>query len=142
MTEIAINVQKNGEKAVRRVAMAIGTTVVMATPVDTGRARANWIASLDTPSTQISDASGRVGELGETAEIAGATIRHIRGVARSYRLGRSIHISNSLSYIMELEHGSSRQAPTGMISQAFVAGLAEAKRQKLLGNFKLVIDGI
>lgn len=104
------------------ICMDITNGVVLKTPVDTGRARANWFPSLDAPSNAIStrtDASG------------GTAINAAQGIAKE-AAGRVFYLSNNLPYIRHLEYGLygtppgsangpktiggfSKQAPAGMV---------------------------
>ena len=96
--------------------------IVLKTPVDTGRARANWFASLDVPNgtvTTKTDASGS------------NAINEARSIAQQ-AAGRVFYLSNNLPYIRHLEYGLygnpsgsangpktisgfSKQAPAGMV---------------------------
>lgn len=114
------------EKAVRRAAIAADSTVVQATPVDTGRARANWFVSIGNPVFTATDAVDPSG--------AGA-ISSGRAIASTWKLGQGpIFISNSVPYIVPLDQGSSRQAPFGMTSLAIQA----ARRQ--LAGFRILAE--
>jgi len=95
---------------------------VLATPVDTGRARANWIVSVGRPRYQTTpdvDPSG-----------AQAIAQGVRAV-QSFK-GGSIFITNSLPYIEFLEDGSSKQAPGGMTKFGVQAAEAVLSRARLL----------
>jgi len=87
------------EKTVRTIALHVWNGVTNKTPVDTGRARANWnlaTGSADT-STTIS-----------TSE------KHF---SLSKGDGKKvIYITNNLPYINMLENGSSRKATRGMVA--------------------------
>ena len=96
--------------------------IVLKTPVDSGRARANWFPSLDAPSNTVST---RVDPTGTTA------ISAAQGIAKE-AAGRVFYLSNNLPYIRHLEYGLygnpqgsangpktvggfSKQAPAGMV---------------------------
>jgi hypothetical protein len=104
-------------KLIRKAALVIDQIVVMATPVDTGRARANWVVGVDQVPTDVrgdtqSNAGGAEASLAQGQQaIAGF------GPGNSY-----IAIANNLDYVKFLEEGSSRQAPSGMVNQALEAG--------------------
>lgn len=118
-------VTRNSDRTVKKVAMAIDQTVVVATPVDTGRARANWIASLDVASqatTEATDKSGR-----QAIAAARATINGYDGDTNV-----EVHIANNLDYIGPLNTGTSAQAPRGFVRTAVRAGVAAVKGAKLL----------
>ena len=82
------------ESVFRGTSLSLFSRIIRRTPVDTGRARGNWMAGLNSPS--------------ETGGEVGAT------VARA-RLGDSLFLTNNLPYIHRLEYGSSDQAPQGML---------------------------
>jgi hypothetical protein len=124
MRVIAEVVGENAAKFVRRAAIAADQAVVLATPVDTGRARANWVTSIGRPrfvqSTSV-DPGG------------GIAISQGLSVIAGYKAGGGgIFITNSLDYIGFLEEGSSRQAPNGMTRFAIQAAQAQLKAGGLL----------
>jgi len=96
----------------RVVALHILRGVVMKTPVDTGRARANWQVGVNRrPRGQIavSESGGQRGTAG------GAAITKGTGEIATVQPGEDVWISNNLPYIEVLENGSSKQAPNGMV---------------------------
>lgn len=92
---------------VRKTAMDMFTRIVLRSPVDTGRFRANWYTSLGSPSDkkdwESEDKSGAV------------SISRINSTAQQYNLGDMIWMSNNLVYAWPLERGHSGQAPAGMV---------------------------
>lgn len=101
------------------VFMDLAKQVYQGTPVDTGRARNNWIPSVGAPSRKV--VQGGTGGLmtgeGMTAEEEG----RVKAVLKSLHalpLGRVVYLSNSLPYIVRLEHGYSKKAPQGMVRMA------------------------
>lgn len=102
--------QKTGidiETVKKKLAFDIAVRLIMRTPVDTGRARANWmmsIGSADLTTTDDTDKAGR------------STYSHMSQVLQSTdSKDSSIFITNSLPYIARLEYGYSQQAPEGMV---------------------------
>jgi hypothetical protein len=103
---------KNADQVVRKICLDLLSNIVYNTPVDTGRARANWFTSIGSPvSTTIefnasaSSAAG-VAVAQASADIAKAT-------------GNLFWISNNLPYIYRLEFEQwSKQAPNGMVRLA------------------------
>jgi len=91
--------QKLGLEALRRV--------VLKTPVDTGRARANWQTSLGSP---VEGVLNRVDPSG------GVAIAEGTGVIVAVQPFQDIWLSNNVPYIISLEDGSSKQAPAGMVA--------------------------
>ena len=94
--------EKKVERTVRAVKLELFRSVILDTPVDTGRARGNWQATLNSPATEEIE--------NESMSVA------LAGVAAN--LGKVNDVSflaNNLPYIEELEDGSSKQAPAGMV---------------------------
>lgn len=125
MGRVASKIPENADKIVRKVAMAIDQTVVLATPVDKGRARMNWIAALDTAASETTEAADPSG---------GAAIAQAAGVVAGYDgdVNQEVHITNNLPYIGPLNDGSSRQAPAGFVQQAVRAGASAVRGAKIL----------
>ncbi|MBT9158788.1 MAG: hypothetical protein DDT26_00035 [Dehalococcoidia bacterium] len=119
----AKNVPPNTDQLVRKVILAIDRAVVLATPVDTGRARANWQPSIGQPAE---------GTLPEPASpSAGRDQSDVRAVIAGYRPGLTVHITNNLPYIERLNNGSSSQAPADFVSFAILAVVRAVQRAKL-----------
>lgn len=107
----ADNLLRNTERRVKRAAMLIDQTLVTSTPVDTGRARSNWLAGIGAAP------SGTVAATSASAAIAAA-----RSAIDQYKLGSTIFIANNVSYISKLNSGSSAQAPAGFVEKAVARG--------------------
>ena len=85
----------NIEKALRITATSVFSSVVLRTPIKSGRARANWLYTMDSPAT------GTVTDVNVKPIKAGRGHTHI--------------LTNNLPYIDKLENGNSTQAPNGML---------------------------
>lgn len=129
---IATNVGENATKLVRKVALSVDTTVVMATPVDTGRARSNWQVNIGGPAKGTIEAYSPGAE-GSTGG-ANARIALALGAATiaSYKAGETIHLTNNLPYIGALNDGHSAQAPAGFVETAVLDGISQVKGARLL----------
>lgn len=92
-----------GIDSANEVAVILGLQIQkgisMKTPVDTGRARANWFMAEGAPETSTTDA--KTPKTYDRADFQGN--------------GVPIFITNSLPYIVPLEYGHSKQAPAGMV---------------------------
>jgi hypothetical protein len=112
---------------VRAVQLALFSSIIRGTPVDSGRARGNWQTSIGTP------VEGTVERLDQRGTQAIAEVRNNMGEA-----GQVTWLTNNLPYIGKLEYGGygegpntvggfSKQAPAGMVrvNMARVAGLIE-----------------
>ena len=121
-------------RIVRQGALAIDQAVVLATPVDTGRARSGWVVSLDAPADSP-DKPYAPGDKGSTgAQNAAAALAQGQAVISRYQSGRnsSVHISNNVEYIGELNNGTSAQAPAEFVEKAVQAGVAAVRGLKVL----------
>lgn len=115
-------------------ALAADQAVVMATPVDKGRARSNWIVQMDAPARTAIDAYVP-GDKGSTAGPNSASaIAQGQAVIARYDGDRNsgIAISNNLPYINALNSGSSRQAPAGFIQKAVQAAVRQVRGARFL----------
>jgi hypothetical protein len=118
---------------VRRVAFAIDRQLVMSTPVGNpdlwkrpapkgyvgGRARANWIPTLNVPATAAVEKRDKAGA---------ATMALLAPVTADFKLGDQIWLSSNIKYIQRLNEGHSTQAPAGFVELAIQSGLREAMR--------------
>ncbi len=98
LSEFAQKAGAAADEAVKNVALDVYGRVVLRSPVDTGRFRANWRIS--------------VGSLDLTTS-PGVTAKP--PILPGKVAGQVIYISNNLPYARTLEYGHSKQAPQGMV---------------------------
>jgi hypothetical protein len=129
----------NVNRAVRKLALVIDRELVLATPVDTGRARSNWIVSLGIPETEVREpykphAPGSKGGGAGTGEGANAqeALTQGAGVIARRRQGQSIHITNNVPYITKLDAGHSKQAPANFVRRSIMNGIAVLRATKVI----------
>jgi len=85
------------------------------TPVDTGWARANWIPNIGSPVGQPAGSRQQA----EGGSVPGDSAAGAAKVATSYTVSQgAVHITNNVPYILELNEGSSKQAPKGFVQSA------------------------
>lgn len=137
---VKVSVERQFTTGVRETAKAGGRTMVSTTRVDTGKARSNYIATLDTP--WLGDIPpyfpGKKLGFNEGANLNAALKQHGR-IARRYsvRKNRSIIIANSVSYIGFLNDGFISNAgnvipPGMMLALGVQAAILRAKRIRLI----------
>ncbi len=100
------------ETVVKASLVRIGTSVVVKSPVDTGRFKSNWLASYGTADTTVSmsvDPSGQ------------SSINRLRMSAQGLTFREYFYFTNSLPYAKGLEYGDSMQAPGGMVRVSVAA---------------------
>lgn len=98
--------QEWSSRLIRKSGETLYRAVFERTPIDTGRARANWNCSVNTP-----DPSFR-----ESADLDPGKAS---GAFAGAKAGDFLYITNAAPYILELENGHSDQAPDGMVRNAF-----------------------
>lgn len=131
---IADRMEANVQRITRETALAIDQTVVLATPVDTGRARSNWIVSSGGPNgnTRGPYAPGKGLGRGEGANAAAAIAQGRRAIT-THSYG-DIYVQNNLPYIGDLNAGSSAQAPANFVAKAVSTGLAAVRGRRVLNG--------
>jgi hypothetical protein len=117
------NVATKTSTLVKATASVVGETLIELTPVDTGRARTNWRASLDTPFEQLLYPSPQRPPSPEVAKQEALT--DLKRTIDQYKdYNWSIHLTNNVPYIVLLNSGSSAQAPAGFIEASVLAAKA------------------
>jgi len=104
--EWATKTERKLDLAVRKISLELFSRVILRSPVDTGRFRANWqvaIGSMPNGTLSLEDKSG-------TATVSNATAR-----SAGVKAGDVIYLANNLPYAQRLEDGYSGQAPAGMV---------------------------
>ena len=110
--------ERKMDLTVRRIAFRMFSKIVLKTPVDAGRARSNWQASIGSAATGVVDTVDQSGT---------ATIAQIGVIVANMKAGDTIYLANNLPYIRKLEEGGymagpkvvngySSQAPNGMVA--------------------------
>jgi len=94
------------EKVVRGTLFGLTNRIVKRSPVDTGRFRNNWNASVSGVNYSTTSSIDRSG---------GQAINKAKGVIDGLKIGATFYLSNNLPYAKRLEYGWSKQAPSGMI---------------------------
>lgn len=119
ISRLLVDSLENGVDLQRRIAKEVLERVATMTPVDTGRATANWRVKLNTPEDRAFPFSF------DTGMIPTTTINRGVGVMQDAKVGDNIFISNNVAsgsekdgYILKLENGASQQAPNGMVRLA------------------------
>ena len=117
------DVEDGTDRVVRQAAVAVNQTVTLSTPVDTGRARANWQVGIGAPvleATEDTDKNGNV------------TINRNNGKIALRQKRQTVYISNNVPYIGRLNAGSSAQAPAGFVEEAVSIGVSVVQGARVL----------
>lgn len=91
---------------IRKISFEAFKRIVLRTPVDTGRARANWGVKVGSPTTYVIEGEDKSGS---------ATLAAASDGTMAWDCTGSIFLTNNIPYVGQLEFGSSTQAPQGMV---------------------------
>jgi len=124
-------VEEGVNEIVKKTAIVADREVVLSTPVDTGRARSNWLLSLGGPSTSEIEAyaQGKGGSSG-TAN-ANAAMAQAQAAVQARRPEQDVYISNNVPYIGRLNDGWSAQAPAGFVQAAVQRAAAAIRNMRV-----------
>lgn len=130
---IAKDVGVNSNSMMRKTVITVASAVVLRTPVDTGRARANWQTKIGAAADGLvtSFPQGSKGTTGMAA-VAQATNQAVSEMQKLKDTDTEVSISNNLPYIDVLNKGSSKQAPAGFVQSAINAGLNAIRKSRLV----------
>lgn len=121
----------------KTLAISIGDNLIDEMPVDTGRARSNvFISSSEDSRQQISPyfafPAGSGPNKGESANRAGAKTRlrksaeFIKPFEDTYIVNNATDEAGGYYYASDLDSGSSKQTPAGMIDRSITFGIMKA----------------
>ena len=106
---------------IKASALALGSAIVLKSPVDTGRFRGNWQYGAGNVNFSVNAPEDKTG--------AGAVGRIAAGL-ETWRRGEAIFVTNSLPYAKRLEYDAwSQQASAGMVRISVLEFKAMIKRQ-------------
>jgi len=98
--------RKDIDKWFRIITLGLYRDVIVGTPVDTGRARANWQLAIGTaPRGTVNATDPATGDSGRSA----SEVRKGNAKVGRKQAGTSVFIANNLAYIGRLEEGHSKQ---------------------------------
>ena len=112
--------------------------VIMKTPVDTGRLRANWMVSEGSINTTQVDATDPAGS---------GAVDAMRSAVQSLPVEKTIYLSNSLPYASVVEYGLYPNPPKGGagkteggFSKQAPAGMVRVTAQEIEGIFSEAVS--
>lgn len=120
MKQRSKNLPAGVHEVVKNVSKVYLITAADVTPVDTGAAISNWQVGINvTPAGVLPPYVP--GRFRSTAlENLNATIKAGQSLIDSSKPGDVLHLANNLEYIVDLNNGTSTQAPAGMTAIAEV----------------------
>jgi hypothetical protein len=115
LTNVINRYQGEMDDVVKKINFDLFSRVIMRTPVDTGRARGNWQAGINRMPQGLVDREDPKGGVNGNGTGRSTARAEVQRVTLSMKAGDTGVLVNHLPYIVELEQGSSRQAPAGMV---------------------------
>ena len=113
--EVMRQLRAQTDRVVRTVALASLRSVILLTPVDTGRARGNWKVGVNELDTSVDYEGGPKGARAANGSAATAhALNKGSGKIGGFGAGKRVTIANGLPYASALEFGHSQQA-SGMV---------------------------
>jgi len=106
LDKAVLNIKGFTEKQVRGTLFGLSSRIIKESPVDTGRFRGNWQASIGSP------ASATTSRLDSTGA---GSINDVAVTVQGLKLGQTFYLANNLPYARRLEYGYSKQAPSGFL---------------------------
>lgn len=137
ISRFAVKAKGRSDTVIRRIAFDLFSRVIMRTPVDTGRARANWITGVGYLPVSTKEATDK-GPITSDGKGNSSAKDAMAATLKDFGAGKSIYLANNLPYIGVLEYGGypnpsngtktaggfSLQAPAGMVG----VSMAEVER--------------
>jgi len=106
LSRFKVKSQKQAKAVIQKITMEAFKRVILRSPVDTGRFRANWGAAIGAATVGTKESFDKTG----SATVAAATL-----TVFDWNCAGSIYLVNSMAYGPKLEYGHSKQAPAGMV---------------------------
>lgn len=111
MRKRAARVEPAMANVLKTAALNVVKDVASDTPIKTGQAQSNWLTSIGTPNpfyqaNELSNSGWR-----DSLDFA-------KQVLANYKTSDPIHITNNVPYIVELNRGTSKQAPALFVQAA------------------------
>lgn len=125
LERFARDTEQTLDQVVRGVTLELGNSIILSSPVDTGRFRGNWQHNTGSPA-----ASSVLGFDPTGAQARAA----LESAVAAIRAGNVEWFTNNLPYGPVLENGSSTQAPQGMVR------INVARFNQILGDVVRVVS--
>ena len=100
--------RKDIDQWFRKITLSLYRDVIIGTPVDTGRARANWQLAIGSAPSSVLSKTDK-GRQKSDSGASGSEVRKANQKMGVRKAGRSVFIANNLGYIGALEEGHSKQ---------------------------------
>lgn len=128
VTRIGDELERFAERLMVKLTLEVAANLKEETPIDTGWARANWLADISergcTSPEMNSDPTPQEASAKSQEQSSREAV-----VAATYDLDRGpISVSNCVPYITVLNNGSSNQAPRGFVQKSIAKAVRTTTR--------------
>ena len=136
LKKFAGDAKKQGERYTKAIIIGLYRDCILRTPVDTGRARSNWMLSINSPLRGVTETKDSEAQKGShsgrshaMSSVADAKLK------QGLEDASMVYITNSVPYIGRLDEGHSAQNTKGIIKPAIEKAKvrAQALETSLLG---------
>lgn len=119
---IARGIRTSTEEAVKAYSSALLSSLNHdVTPYLSGQARANWQVTMNAPASNFIELREAVrNQVYDVADV-GDALDHGLSTIQTFQSGDTLYITNNAPYIVNLNQGSSKQAPAGFVESAIQA---------------------
>jgi hypothetical protein len=117
---------------VKKMMGSIQVELELSTPVDTGWAEANWVPSMGAPIVRSLPEFAIHEREAKAAQVPAAEAEQVSlkssFMAKNPPKPIDMYITNNVSYIIDLNEGTSPKAPPGFVQVAIIQGIAHMRR--------------
>ena len=107
MKEFENMTAEKSELLFKKVCFDLSNSIIMDSPVDSGRLRSNFQPDIDNTEKSILESEDKSGS---------ATVAKVASTTNKLKLGQYFTLTNNLPYILRLEYGWSKtKSPNGMV---------------------------
>lgn len=120
LNQIKAAMMKKMAKIVRAGAVNCFQEIIVGSPVDSGRFRANWQASVNEPNSSLvlDGQTTRKDEHGKAIKNQFTQTSDVIGQTGDYTIDGVLYLTNNLPYAVRLENGWSQQRGSGWVAQS------------------------
>jgi hypothetical protein len=102
LTKFIAKAGVNAQLVVTKIALDLDRSLILKSPVDTGRFRGNWQVSFDRANTETKESTDKSGQ---------STINAHQAALAEFKAGRTVFLTNSLPYALAIEYGQYGRGP-------------------------------
>lgn len=111
VNDFALKTPKRADTVIKKATLELFSKVILDTPVDTGRLRANWNVSFGSADESVNeDASDKA-----KSKTSSSTCKKAEEKIKADKTYMAIFLTNNMPYVKGIEYGRSQKSPQGMV---------------------------